>query len=170
MTYQGTLEGITKPISKSGYLVTLLIDGLPKGLEGKNLEIDIKEFRPHRSKDANALLWVCLGEIAKAIKTDPWSVYLMMLRQYGKYTYIVAKPEAVEAVKRQWRECEVIGDYEVNGQRGVQMLCYYGSSTYNTKEMSVLLDGVISEMESMGLNRPSSSALQRAMKEWERHH
>ena len=168
VTYQGKLESVSKAITGGGYLVTFRLDGYPQGFDGKNLEVNVKEFKPHRSKDANALLWACIGDIAKAIPADPWSVYLRMLRRYGKFTQIVVTPGAVEAVKKQWREAEVIGDYEVNGKKAVCMLCFYGSSTYDSKEMSQLLDGVLSEMDEMGLQKPASSTLQRAIDEWEK--
>lgn len=97
-----------------------------------------------------------------------------MLKRYGKFTYIVVRESAVEAVKRQWRESEVIGEVVVNGQKAVQMLCYFGSSTYNTQEFSVLLDGVISEMQEIGLQPPLPKDVQIAMeryeKEWQRNH
>lgn len=115
---------------------------------------DIEPHREKRSLDANAMLWACMQEIAQAIQTDKWSVYLQMLKRYGKFSYVIVRPEAVEAMKKQWRELEVVGEVDVNGQKGVQLLCYYGSSTYNTKEFSVLLDGVISEMREMGLEPP----------------
>ena len=41
------------------------------------------------------------------------------------------------------------------------MICYFGTSTYNSKELSVLLDGIISEMKEMGLETPSDRELQR---------
>ena len=126
---------------------------------------DIVPHKEKRSLNANALLWKMLGEIAAALRTDKWSVYLTMLKRYGTYTYICVKPKAVEAVKRQWRECEVIGDIDINGDKAVQMLCYYGSSTMNTKEFSVLLDGVISEMKEMGLETPADRDLQRAIEQ-----
>ena len=122
----------------------------------KELDIEIKEHKERRSNDANAMLWLCLGKIANSIRADKWDIYLQMLKRYGKYTYICVKPEAVEEVKKQWRESEIVGEVEINGKKATQMLCYYGSSTYNTKEFSVLLDGVISEMKEMGLETPQS--------------
>ena len=86
------------------------------------------------------------------------------------YTYICVKPNVVEAVKAQWRECEEIGTININGQEAVQLLCYFGSSTYDSKEMSVLIDGVISEMEEMGLETPESREVKRAIEEYEKHH
>jgi hypothetical protein len=134
----------------------------------KDLNLEIKQHRNHRSKDANALLWECIGRLAMALRADKWDIYLLMLKRYGQYTYIVVPPNAVEMVARQWRECEVIGDININGRDGVQMLCYYGSSTYDTKQFSVLLDGVISEMKEIGLTAPTSEDMRRSIEEWEK--
>lgn len=127
---------------------------------------DLSEHKQKRSLNANALLWHCLGEIANTLNTDKWEVYLQMLKRYGKYTYICVKPNVVDSVKKQWRECEVLGDIEINGQKAIQMLCYFGSSTYDSKEFSSLLNGVISEMEEMGLATPESEELERIMEQW----
>ena len=132
----------------------------------EKLTLKATKYRKKRSLDANALLWKCLGAIARALRIDKWQVYLMMLKRYGKFTHIVVKESAVEAVKKQWRECEIVGEITVNGQKAVQMLCYFGSSTLDSKEFSVLLDGVISEMKEMGLETPVPSELKRAIEEY----
>lgn len=165
---RGQIKSITKAIRGDAYVITIETDTLPVDLEGKILDIDMKVHREKRSKDANALLWACIGEIARVINKDAWSVYLMLLKRYGKYTYIVVKPEAVDAVKKQWRETEVVGEIDIHGTKGIQMLCYYGSSTYDTAEMSALLDGTVSELEEMGLQRPASADIRRALEELER--
>lgn len=170
MDAQGKIESITKPIKGSGYLVTLRIDALPENLEGKLLDVTMKVHREKRSKDANALLWACIGDISSAVNVDKWDVYLKLLKRYGKYTYIVVKPEAVEKTRQMWRETEVVGDIDIHGTKGVQMLCYFGSSTYDTKEMSELLEGTLMEMDEMHLQKPASSDLRRALEEWERNH
>lgn len=136
--------------------------------EVEKLSVEVKKYRKKRSLDANALLWLCLGRIAEALQTDKWSVYLLMLKRYGKYTYGCFKPNVVEALKLQWRECEVVGEIEINGQKAVQMLFYFGSSTYDTKEFSVLLDGVISEMKEMGIEAPTSEEMRRSLEIWEK--
>ena len=132
----------------------------------KEIDVEIKEHRNRRTPDANAMMWACLQEIADAVQSDKWQVYLQMLKRYGRFTYICVKPEAVAEVKKQWRESEIVGDVTINGKPAVQMLCYYGSSTYDTKEFSVLLDGIISEMKEMGLQVPRSDEMQAALERW----
>ena len=137
-------------------------------IKDSKLTIEVNKYREKRSLDANALLWACLGEIANAMQADKWDIYLMMLKRYGKYTYICVKPGMVEAMKAQWRELEVVGNIDINGTEAVQLLCYFGSSTYNSKEFSVLLEGVISEMKEMGLPTPTSKEMRLAIESIEK--
>lgn len=129
-------------------------------------EWDLKEHKEKRSLDANGLLWACLQEIASALRTDKWSVYLQMLKRYGKFDYVIVREKAVEAMKKQWRELEEVGEIDVHGEKAVQLLCYYGSSTYDKKEFSVLLDGVISEMREMGLTPPPDRQTEDLLAAW----
>lgn len=155
-------------------LLPLVIDGdvtqEAADLIGQTLDIKVVKHRKKRSKDANAMLWACLGELASALRADKWDVYLQMLKRYGKFTYICVKPGVVEAVKAQWRECEEIGEIDINGSKAVQLLCYFGSSTYDTKEFSVLLDGVISEMLEIGITPPPGKHIKEALEQWEKSH
>lgn len=174
MDFTGTLKDVSMDWKTEKYSITFTCNENSAIRELENIQgcekLSIKavKYRKHRSLDANRMLWACLGEIAVALRTDKWRVYLQMLKRYGKYTYICVKPSAVDAMKAQWRESEVIGEVSINGQEAVQMLCYFGSSTYNTKEFSALLDGVVSEMKEMGLDTPMSQDMKRALEEWEK--
>lgn len=162
-----TLEG---KIMMTAELEEAFLPELLQMKKHEKLDIKLKKFRRRRSLDANALMWECIGNIAREIGADKWEIYLQVLKKHGQYTYIVVKPNAVEATQRQWRESEVVGEYDVNGQKAVQMLCFFGSSTYNTKEFSQLLDGIISDMEMMGLETPTSEKMQRSLELWEERH
>ena len=177
MDFKGTIKNITKDILTGRLNITFevasdahILNELNDLKEMDALSVKVAKWRRKRSKDANALLWVCLDDIAKALRTDKWSVYLMMLKRYGKFSYILVHENAVEDIKKQWREIEVVGDYEVNGQKSVQLLCYFGSSCYDTAQFSRLLDGVISEMKEMGLPTPPSEEMRRSLEAWEEKH
>lgn len=176
MNFTGKIQNVAKDWQTEQFHITFTVNE-PSAIHEidsiksfEKLSISAKKHREKRSLDANGLLWLCLGRIADALRSDKWDVYLKMLKRYGKYTYICVKPNVVEAVKAQWRECEEIGTVNINGQEAVQMLCYFGSSTYNTKEFSVLLDGVISEMKEMGLEAPTSEEMRRSLEQWEKMH
>lgn len=174
MKFTGKLNGITRDWKTGQFLISFTVNE-PTAVNDaeqiqnvEKLSIEAVKFRKKRSLDANAMMWACIGDIATALNADKWDIYLRLLKRYGKYTYICVKPNVVDAVKAQWRECEEIGEVNINGQKAVQMLCYFGSSTYNSKEFSVLLDGVISEMKEMGLTPPPSEEMRRAIELWEK--
>lgn len=174
MKFTGKIQNISKDWMSNQYQITFTVNE-PSAIaeiyaikDCEKLSIEAKQYRESRSNNANRLLWDCLGKIAETLHADKWEVYLQMLKRYGKYTYLMAKPNAVEDMKARWRECEEIGEIEVNGQKAVQLLCYFGSSTYNTKEFSVLLDGVISEMLEMGIQVPASQDMKAALEQWEK--
>jgi hypothetical protein len=173
MNFTGEVKGIARDWNTNKFNITFSINESSvvneiDMLKDSKLSIKAVKYRQKRSLDANGLLWHCLGEIASSLNADKWDIYLQMLKRYGKYTYICVKPNMVDSVRSQWRESEVIGEVNINGSEAVQMLCYFGSSTYNTKEFSVLLEGVISEMQEMGLVAPLSQDMKRALEEWER--
>jgi hypothetical protein len=173
MEFTGTIRGIDKNYITGEINITFSVNEkntvLPeyeKLKDCKKLRVRVVQYREKRSLDANAYLWVLLQKMAEVLKSDKWSLYLQMLKQYGQFTYIVVKPNAVESVKKQWRECEEVGEVDVNGTKAVQMLCYYGSSTYDAKEFSILLDGVISEAKDLGIETLPSEELERMMEQY----
>ena len=174
METTGRVKSVTKDWKTGKLIIGFEVDSLPSDLDDltgcDTLDVTAVRHRNKRSLNANGLLWKCLGDIASALRADKWDVYRQMIKRYGLYTYVIVSPRAVDMLKRQWRESEVIGDIVVNNRPGVQVLCYYGSSTYDTKQFAVLLDGVISEMKEMGLETPTSEVMRRALKEWERIH
>lgn len=172
METKGTIENVTKDLFSSDILITLKLNGadlrkIQPLTSEKVLDVELSLHREKRSKNANNLLWECIGRIGKSIGADKMEIYLRLLKSYGKFTYICVKPEAVEAVKKQWRDTEIIGNVVINGQSAVQLLCYFGSSTYNTEEMSHLLEGTISEMKQMGIETPEEEDIRLAVERWE---
>ena len=172
MDYTGTIRDMFRGMDGK-FTVSLNIEEEPGDIEklkDKRLRIKITEYKQKRSLDANALLWHCLGKMGKAFTPprDKWEMYLEELRKYGKYSYVLMDQKAVDSFKQMWRETEIVGEVDVNGRKAVQLLCYYGSSTYNTKEFSVLLDGVIEDMKDLGVQPPIPEDIKSALEEWER--
>ena len=172
METTGRIKNVTRDWDTNKLIVSFEINSVPSDLRDlteNTLDITAKKHRNKRSRNANALLWQCIGKMAASLQADKWEVYLKMLRRYGEFNYVIIRPDAVEMMKRQWRECEELGPISVNGKNGVQMIAYYGSSTYDTKQFARLLDGVISEMEDMGLETPTSEEMKRSLEAWEKY-
>lgn len=116
------------------------------------VSLTVKKWRNPRSLDANAYMWTLLEKMAEILRSSKDEIYLQMLDSYGKFTHIIVKPEAVEKFTAQWRTVRNLGEVDVKGQKGVQLQCYFGSSTYDTKEMSRLIDGIVSECKELSID------------------
>jgi hypothetical protein len=134
--------------------------------KGKELAVEIKQYRHKRSLDANAYMWVLLSELASALRTTKDELYLLVLERYGVFTHIVVKPNVVDRVKAEWRTIRELGEVTIKGQTGVQLQCFFGSSTYDTAEMARLIDGVVSECKELGINTMTPAEIALLKQEW----
>jgi len=134
--------------------------------KGKLLSVEIKQHRVKRSLDANAYMWVLLSELAAALHTTKDELYLVMLERYGVFTHVVVKPNVVDRVKQEWRTVRELGEVTIKGQTGIQLQCFFGSSTYDTAEMARLIDGVVSECKEVGINTLTPAELALLKQEW----
>jgi hypothetical protein len=132
----------------------------------KKLRITAVQFREKRSLDANAYMWAKLQKMAEVLHTTKDELYLDILGKYGVFTHIIVKPHVVDRVKEEWRTVKELGEVTVNGITGVQLQCYFGSSTYDTKEMSVLIDGLVSECKALEIETLTPDELNRLKQEW----
>lgn len=134
----------------------------------EKLSIKAVKHREKRSLDSNAYCWVLMQKIAEKVNSDKWSIYLQCLERYsGKFTHMIVKENAIEYAKEIFRTCVDLGEVTVNGQTGHQLQVYYGSSTFDSKEMSVFLDGIISECKELGIQTMTPDEVERMNALWQ---
>ena len=134
---------------------------------GKRYLVEIKEYRPKRSLDANALYWSLLNKLARVLDTSTPELHNIMLRRYGqlecygdKLVYVVL-PETEDAQKK----ADQAETYHLkptshtklgtDGRTYRTYMLLRGSSTYDSKEMTRLIDGLISECNEAGIDTTS---------------
>lgn len=142
-------------------------EGLKK-LEGKKVVVDMKNYSEKRSLNANAYFWKLCTLIAEKCGTDKDSIYDLMLTRYGQYTDIECEPSACESVKSLFRVSEIIHEDFINESSKITIRGYFGSSSYTSKEMSVLINGVKQECEDYGIETWSQDEINRLLGEWEK--
>lgn len=133
----------------------------------EKLSIKAVKYRNRRSLDSNAYAWVLMQKIAEAVNSDRWSVYLEMLKKYSReFTFVICKEHAVDKLKELYRTCIDLGEVNVNGQEGHQIQVFFGSSTFDTKAMSVFIDGIVSECKELGIETIPPDELERMKAAW----
>lgn len=132
----------------------------------KGMSVEIKQYREKRSLDSNAYLWVLCQKIAEVMGSSKDEIYDQMIIRYGRFKYGVFKPDDVQTIQDNYRASEIVGPAKVNGQDGIQLRLYVGSSHYNTKEMSILLNGIISECKELDIETLTPNEIERLNIEW----
>lgn len=110
---------------------------------------EIKEKKAKRTLTQNAYYWVLLHELASALKTDNDTMHKMMLERYGVYE-VISVQSCID-LTGYFKYFEEIGRGTVNGKEFTHYKIYKGSSCMDSKEFTVLLDGLISDCEEMGI-------------------
>lgn len=131
---------------------------------GKKYTVEIKPYRPRRSLDSNALYWSLLSKLATALETSTPELHNIMLRRYGQLerygdqlVYVVL-PDTDEAAKK----ADCAETYHLkptsqvkegkDGQTYRTYMLLRGSSTYDSTEMSNLINGLIYECSAVGID------------------
>lgn len=132
----------------------------------KKYTLNIKQYRKKRSKDANAYFWEMCGQLAEKTKSTPVEIYREFLRCIGdNFEVVPIKTERVQSFIEAWGTngigwvCDILGESSLEGYTNV--VAYWGSSTYDSKQMSALIDFLIQECKEQGINTdtPQMAAL-----------
>lgn len=140
--------------------------GIKNATEEKVYQAEIKPFRKKRSLDANAYAWLLINEIANVLRTSKDEVYLTMLKRYGQSSVVSVIVEAAEMFMASVKYREEIGRATLNGKEFAHIRVYKGSSNYDTREMAILVDGIISEAEELGINTMTPAEVERLKGAW----
>jgi hypothetical protein len=154
--------------------VNLLVEIDPSKLEelqNQLLDIEIKKHRIKRSLDANGYFWVLISKIQNELNIPKETIYRDLIKGIGSYEVIPIKNEAVEKFRQAWSKNGLgwVTDTTKSKLEGfTNIIAYYGSSTYNNKEMARLIDLVIQECNELGIETRSEEEIKSLLKEWEK--
>lgn len=142
-------------------------------LNGLKLNIELKKWYKKRSIDANAYCWLLCDKIAKKITTEDAvvtkeDVYKDAVLQIGSYEPFIVQEASYEKFKRIWGK-QGLGFLvqEVNRKdKCIKVHAYYGSSTYDSKEMSLLIEWLVQEAKQHNIETKSKAELDSLVKSW----
>ena len=138
-----------------------LVDDM-NGLE--KLSIEIKPYREKRSLNANNYCWKILTEIADVLRAGKDEIYLKMLKRYGQSDLISVLSHV--PVAHYFKYFEEAGTSKLNGKEFTHYRVYKGSSEYDSREMSIFIDGVVSEAKELGIQTETPDEIARLKALW----
>ena len=135
-----------------------------------DIDIDIKKHSRKRSLDANAYCWALIDEIAKKTGLRKTDVYRHAIKEIGGVSDIICvMDKAVDRLRESW-EKNGIGwqtdtlPSKVEGCTNV--ILYYGSSTYDSKQMASLIDSLIQDAEALGIPTITDEQAEKMIGKW----
>lgn len=166
--------------------VSLGMDGMPRvtitvnektdflgsvdDLKDKKLSVELKQYRERRSLDANAYCWVLMGKIAEATGRTSVEVYREEIQNIGgNFDVFCCKETAVDNLRKAWSERGIgwITDTMPSKLKGcVNVVLYYGSSVYDTKQMSHLIEIVVQDAKELGIQTETPEEIERMISLW----
>ena len=125
---------------------------------------EVKEHKEKRSLNANAYAWSLITKIADALRTSKEECYLEMLKRYGQ-SEIVSVLSQID-VSGYFKYYEPLATATLQGKEFTHYKIYKGSSEYNSIEMSILIDGIISEAKELGIETIPPKEIERLKNLW----
>lgn len=141
---------------KFTFLLPRILEFVNSLEDGKEYELSVSKAVKKRSNDANRYFWELVGKLSEKVGVSPEDIYRHYIKDVGgNYEVMPVREDAVETWVKNWRsrgigwQCEVIGESKLRGYTNV--ICYYGSSTYDTKQMSRLIDLCVQDCKAHGI-------------------
>lgn len=132
-----------------------------------NTEYELKPYKQKRSLSANAYAWVLMDKLADKLRTTKEEIYRQAVSQVGVFEEIrVTSPEAGQRFKRVWQQNGL--GWLTKTIDETTILAYYGSSTYDTKQMHRLVDYLQEECAEQNIEVRPQWEVDAMLTEWEK--
>ncbi len=130
----------------------------------EKLMFSIDKYREKRSLNANAYAWVLIGKIGNCVRASKEEVYFRMLKEYGQSDLVSVLADI--PVESYFKYYEEAGESTLKGKLFKHYRVYKGSSEFDTKEMSIFLDGIISEAKNLGISTVTPNEIAKMKDLW----
>lgn len=122
--------------------------------QNKPLKIAIEVVRDKRSTNANSYAWELLGKLAKKLNIPSIELYRKYVYDLQIKRQVKVDVNSVNTLTTVWKERGIAWIAEkVDEEKGFAIVdLYYGSSSYNSKQMSKLLSMIVEDCELQGID------------------
>ena len=137
--------------------------------KNKRVAIKLDAIKQKRSLNANAYAWVLIDRIAAALGIDKVEVYRDAIRDIGGNSDVVmVANDAVDKLRAVWEARGLGWSVEVTDRADTAstVLLHYGSSTYDTRQMTLLIDHLVQDAKELGIETLPPDRLAGMIERW----
>ena len=133
-------------------------------LKDIELTAELKRFRQKRSINANAYCWTLINKLGNVLRLNKDEVYMMMLKRYGQ-SELVSILATID-ISGYFKYYDVAGSTLLNGKEFTHYRIYKGSSEYDTREMAILIDGIVQECKEQNIETLPPEEIEMLKNQW----
>ena len=133
-------------------------------LEQEDKTFEVKLYRKKRSNNANGYAWHLLNEMSNVLRASKENIYVQMLKRYGQSEMVSVLSDI--DVSGYFKYYEPIANTTLQGKEFTHYRVYKGSSEYDTREMSIFIDGIVSEAKELNIETMPEGEIERLKELW----
>lgn len=133
-------------------------------LEQEDKTFEVKLYRKKRSNNANGYAWHLLNEMSNVLRASKEDIYVQMLKRYGQSEMVSVLSDI--DVSGYFKYYEPIANTTLQGKEFTHYRVYKGSSEYDTREMSIFIDGIVSEAKELNIETMPEGEIERLKELW----
>ena len=126
---------------------------------------EIKEYKEKRSLNANNYYWQLVTELGNALRMDKEDLHFLLLQKYGQSEMISAIADI--DMKNYLKYFAEAGESVLNGKTFKHYKVYKGSSEMDSKEMSILIHGLVDECHTQGIETKTPEEIKSLLDRWD---
>ena len=132
-------------------------------------DYELKKASTKRSLDANAYCWVLCSKIASAVGISKEEVYQRAIQEGDQYLMCCVTDEDYDSFVRAWTSKGIGWRVQIVDDVGLgtkTVFAYYGSSVYDTRAMSRLIDSLVQEAKALGIETMPEEEVRSLLEAW----
>lgn len=142
-------------------------------LANKDIVVNIKPYNRKRSLHANSYCWALIDQIAELSGISKEDIYRKEVRNIGGVSKQVWCEECdVQDIIRFWEKKGLGWQAEETDRDSIGNVCltlYAGSSCYNTRQMSMLIDNIVTDAKDLGIETLTPKELEKMLGKWDKY-
>lgn len=171
---KGTVNGVMYSGTRDLTIVEIQLEGnqaeAVEKFKGMHVDVSLKKFKRQRSLDANRYYWALIGKLRYVTGQPKSDIYKDHVRDVGgNYSIACVADKDANRVCRNWQRNGTGWITEVFPSKldgCTNIFLYEGSSIYDTRQMSRLIDLRVQDCQAVGIETMTPDQIAQLVATW----
>ena len=172
------LRDMTQDYKTKRFVLTMEIDNPQTAMNvwdelhgDEKISVRFSKHRKKRSLDSNAYAWVLMDRLSEKLGIPKEQIYRQYIKEIGGVSEtIYIKADGVNRLCETWHKNGLgwlTATFPSDTQGYTDVILYYGSSTYDTRQMSRLIDMIVHDCKEQGIETANPEELRALLESWD---